>query len=246
MEFSGQQHLNKKTNITMLMKTICITVLLSLGSLLGMGQKLDKEFFLLGTLDEYMGRCRFGENDTQVDKYYPYEGHITSIIYSLFKKEYPDLECNVEPSGHKKLISKKLSVKVNDYFSLKQKSGSKVFIDNQWLPIYEGNLKEDIFQSDEQKYSYLAGVFLRYGQMQGDTLRGIRFANSAGKVEVCKKLLEQLGCKDIKFKSEDNIPRSNSFTFVPTKKLEAYLQKAMKLRKETPNLWPYQPTCPVR
>lgn len=230
----------------MLMKTTYITVILLLGSLLGIGQKLDKEFLLLGTLDEYMGRRLSGEDDIKVDRYYPYEGGIASVIYSLFKKNYPDLEYCMEPSGHKKLLSKKLSIKVNNYFLLEQKNGSKIFVNNQWVPIYDGNLKEDVFKSDKQRCSYLAGAFLRYGRVQEDSIRIIHFANSSGKVEVCKKLLKQLGCKDIKFVSEDRIPRSNTFTFVPTKKLEAFLQKAIKLRKETPIQKPYQLTYPIR
>ena len=230
----------------MLMKTTCITVILLLGSLLGMGQKLDKEFLLLGTLDEYMGRRLTGEDDVKVDRYYPYEGGIASVIYTLFKKKYPDLEYTMEASGHKKLLSKKLSVKVNNYFLLEQKNGSRTLINNQWVPIYNGNLKEDVFKSDKQRCSYLAGAFLRYGRVQGDSVRIIHFANSGGKVEVCEKLLKQLGCKDIKFLSEDRIPRSNTFSFVPTKKLEAFLQKAMKLRKETPIQKPYQLTYPIR
>lgn len=186
---------------------------------------LDKEFFLLGTLDEYLGRREDATNSV-VDWYYPHEGFVVRVLDSLLKKEYPGLECETEGSGHKQLLSKKLAGKVNAYFS---KDG-----------VREGSfmgakLKKGIFKTDEQKYSYLAGVFLRYGFLVKNDFR-IQFANAADKAELCKALFEELGC-NVKFESLKTIPRANKFYFTPEGKLEEYLLKAVMMRGNLSQRW---------
>lgn len=186
---------------------------------------LDKEFFLLGTLDEYLGRREDATNSV-VDWYYPHEGFVVRVLDSLFKKEYPDLVCETGASGHKQLLSKKLAGRVNDYFSKDgERKGSCM----------GAKLEKGVFKTDEQKYSYLAGVFLRYGFLVKSDFR-IQFANAADKVEVCKALFEELGC-NVKFESLKTIPCANKFYFTPEGKLEEYLLKAVMMRGNLSQRW---------
>lgn len=78
------------------------------------------------------------------------------VLDSLFKTEYPDLKCNVEPSGHMNLYSKELAYKVNEYFGIEGEKAEKDSFTG-------AKLNKDVFKTDKQRYSYLAGVFLRYG-----------------------------------------------------------------------------------
>lgn len=186
--------------------------------------KLNKDFFLLGTLDEYQGRYKREPKDVFVDMYYPHEGFVVRILDSLFREDYPDLDLEIEPSGHKNLHSQKLAYKVNKYFGIEGEKEKRI----------EGlatgaKLEKNIFKTDEQRYSYLAGVFLRYGLVIDGNFK-IKFANSAGKVEVCKMLFEELGYTDVKFECVNNIPVSNVFSFIPKGELKTYILYAIELR----------------
>ena len=183
---------------------------------------LDKDFFLLGTLDEYLGRRIREPKDVFVDAYYPHEGFVVRVLDSLFKTEYPDLKCNVEPSGHMNLYSKELAYKVNEYFGIEGEKAEKDSFTG-------AKLNKDVFKTDKQRYSYLAGVFLRYGTILKDDFK-IRFANAGGKVEICKMLFEELKCTGVEFEHLKAIPASNTFSFTPKGKLEVYLLYAVMLR----------------
>lgn len=211
------------------MKKLCLLSTLFLSILVAQAQeKLDKDFFLLGTLDEYMGK-RFYQDKPIVDQFYPNEGIIVSVLEPMLKTEYPDLTCKVEDSGHIILYSESLSKKIKEYYHITDKN----FQETNSSSI-EATLSINEFKNKQQKYSYLAGVFLKYGEVKNDRFF-LKFANNGNKINICKELLKELGGIDIKFESQKTIPAINTISFLADKELKQYLLKAQELKKNTKN-----------
>lgn len=217
------------------MKTTIIFILLlvEFSFCYSQNNQIDKEYFLLGTLDDYLGRRKNGEIDSTVDRHYPHEKMLTFFLDSLFKTEYPDLRSDTTSSGHRTLYSKKLSSKINHYYTFTESNVRSITEDNREVIVYYGTLKAGIFKKDLSKYSYLAGVFARYGTIKGDTFI-IKLANSTNKFKTCEKLLKTLRCENVETETLQTIPRANTITFTSTKKLKPYLLQTkewMKKRK---------------
>lgn len=211
------------------MKKLCLLSTLFLSILVVQAQeKLDKDFFLLGTLDEYMGK-RFYQDKPIVDQFYPNEGIIVSVLEPMLKTEYPDLTCKVEDSGHIILYSESLSKKIKEYYHITDKNFQETNSSH-----IEATLSINEFKNKQQKYSYLAGVFLKYGEVKNDRFF-LKFANNGNKINICKELLKELGGIDIKFESQKTIPAINTISFLTDKELKQYLLKAQELKKNTKN-----------
>ena len=87
------------------MKNIFIIFLLLIFLKLNYGQentcRLNNDYFLIGTLTDYMGREIYKKVEDRVDTYYKYEKALACAIDSLYIKEYPDLKLisNQETGG---------------------------------------------------------------------------------------------------------------------------------------------------
>jgi hypothetical protein len=143
----------------------------------------DKESFLIGTLDDYMGRehrltCNIlsdtailslpdeekrviakgvGNAYQKVDAYRQGERVVALLIDSLFRSEYPDLAIVDESEGTTTLYSAALRRTISGYYSYKPRG--YVFGDT----LYLGYIRRDRLKTEAQKISFLAGVFLRDG-----------------------------------------------------------------------------------
>lgn len=214
---------------------------------------IDNEYFLIGTLSDYMGREKYKGNEERVDKYYQSEKQLCLAIDSIFKKSYPDLV--FISSAHKiskkdeyELNSKKLAKKIESFYSFKYngKGTFKKFIDfdsinidslvktgnvieKYYDTIYEGTLKPKVFETQKQKLSFITGAYIRYGS-QVDSLYQIRVFNSSSKVKVLDDLLKDIGCTYVNYDIKQTIPMGHTVSFIPTKKLEDYFERYIKLK----------------
>ena len=83
--------------------------------------QFDKEFFLLGTLDDYMGRKKYPAVAERVDFYRSKNMLFPSFIETLFSKEYEDdwqMKTN-EKNGHLEIYSKSLAERINRFYEFK-------------------------------------------------------------------------------------------------------------------------------
>ena len=53
--------------------------------------KIDYDYFLLGTLGDYMGREKYLKTINRVDDYYKKDKSLVLFLDSLFRYKYPDL-----------------------------------------------------------------------------------------------------------------------------------------------------------
>ncbi len=203
----------KKLAITLLLFIRCFTY----------SQNLDKEYFVLGTLNDYMGRQVYSSSLTErIDMFYETEKPLMDTIIALF-----DNKILIEEDRKNYILkSEVLTQKLNNFYDFTFKSKSaKTYEDLQnkkMDSVFAGVLKENIFENKEQIYSFITGAYVRY-KRNDDSTYGIFIANSRSKAKLLYEKLLELGCEDVNYTTNQNIPVGHYVTFKPTKELEKYL-----------------------
>lgn len=183
---------------------------------------IEPTFFILGTLSDYMGRIWSIDREKQVDKYYPYERPFVAFLTKYIQTELNiTVDTIFEDKGHCKMYSEKLSETLNSF--------------------YEGNeLLSSKFKTDEQIYSFLTGVYYRYGEKLDSSIYKIQLANSP-KHNDCYQFLKQVGCGNIFYQRLKSVPTMFILYFEPTDILKAYLDSIEKnkieLKESFNNFW---------
>jgi hypothetical protein len=188
---------------------------------------IDKECFLIGTLDDYSGHWQtftLGRDSSShlimamkktnnpflqqalesadwyyqfVDRYYPSGKNLALLIQSLFGNEFPDLYM-VDPGD-------------DEAKNIRLHSASLTEVINGYYDyepqgpyttvftdtIYTGILKPEKFQTVRQKLSFLAGAFLHDGCQTEERGYHLSMPNSLSKAKLCAKLLEEFECTNI-------------------------------------------------
>ena len=200
------------------MKSTTILILLLQFSLFAQKSnlELDNNYFLLGTLSDYMGRTKSADFNHCVERLNE-NTEKTLILHldTIFKKKYTDYHFD---STRKAIFSEKLSNEVNAFYDFKSIAGYTMNYDT----IYRGTLKQNIFNTELQKISFIAGIYSRFGEINKEEYF-IRLLNSTSKFSECLTILKQLGCTDIKTIILKNIPLNQIVYFEPSKKLKEYL-----------------------
>jgi len=191
-------------------------------------QKYDKEFFLIGTLNEYMGYQR---TFTNADDFYYQRIDIMGkkdlqkalFIDSLFNVDYPDI--TIVDNGASlgiKMYSPTLSKRIDDYYNYATSGIMTVKRDT----VYMGKLKKEKFVTEKQIVSFLMGAYLSYGEYND------RFSmpNAPSKARLCEEFLKGLGCENVDYNYVNSIPAGNYVTFKPSKKIIEVLNDAELLR----------------
>jgi hypothetical protein len=163
------------------------------------------DYFILGTLSDYLGRFYKVKKKGQVDCYYKSEKPVMDYLNAYIEKEYKlKWDSVTENTRSYKTYSKELSTILNQYYE------------------NDGHLKEDIFQNHEQIGSFLLGAYYRYGEQLYDSVYKIRSTNSP-KNNQYYLLLKKIGCKNILYKHLDYIPAHDILYFEASEKLTKYL-----------------------
>ncbi len=218
-------------------------------------KKYNKNYFLIGMLNEYMGYQR---TFTAGNDFYYQRINIMNrndlkealFIDALFSDEYPDIKIvrNGAPMGIK-LYSPVLSKKIDSYYNYSPGPTCTVQRDT----IYSGNLKTEKFITKKQKRSFLLGAYLCYGKDQNDTKSIIQLLkkenlleenkayesgfyafsmpNAASKAQLCELLLNDLACKEVKYIYRRSIPAGNFVLFKPSRKTLKIITEAELLEQ---------------
>lgn len=206
-------------------------------------KKYDKEFFLIGTLNEYMGYQRtFSKSDyfyyQRIDIMSKNDLKYALFIDSLFSVDYKDITIvnNGAPQGIK-MYSPTLSKRVDDFYDY---SPGSTFT-GQMDTVYSGKLKKQKFVTDKQIYSFLLGAYLRYGEDKNRTniitqllkkenkidsaklyeneCYAFNLPNAPSKAKLCGELLKGLGCESVDYIYRTSIPAGHFVIFNPTRKM---------------------------
>ncbi|WP_210464806.1 hypothetical protein [Rufibacter roseolus] len=204
-------------------------------------QKLLVTPYVLGLVDDYNGRNWIKEDpeeSTVVDKFHNTEIKLVTFLDSLItaenKKTYNKiLFTNVKwekPDCYycqdfRRIYAKRLVEQMNEAYSFKWKDQ----VDAKQQKIYQGVLKPKAFETNQEKCSFLAGAFVRYGVFEEDQYTFL-LANTNSKYDAIIRELKALKCniKDFSQKGED--PVIQKVSFVPTRELKAYLDKQERIR----------------
>lgn len=214
---------------------------------------INNDYFLIGTLSDYMGREKYEKVEDRVDKYYQSEKQLCLTIDSIFKNSYPDLEFSssvhkISKKNEFELYSKGVAEKIDSFYSYKA-SGRMAyngqveieklnldsltrtpnFLSTYFDTIYTGRLKSNVFETEKQKLSFITGAYVRYG-WNTDSLYHIRVSNSISKVRILNELLKDVGCTNVDYEIRRNIPTGHTVTFIPTEQLYDYFEKYIKLK----------------
>lgn len=184
----------------------------------GITANLNPDYFLLGTFSDYMGRFRYINRETQVDRYYPYEKPLAEYISAFILKNYNvAAKPKYSDSGHSEIYSEEIARKLHSYYT------------------EAGVLKNDIFDTPEKKYSFLSGIILRHGELLFDDVFRVTLSNSYNG-ELVYNLIKDLGCDKIIYKiRRNNIPVTQVFYFKATPTIMAYYALSSNVNKATVN-----------
>lgn len=215
---------------------------------------IENNYFLVGTLSDYMGREKYEKVEERVDKYSQSEKQLCFAIDSIFKISNPDIEFSssvhkISKKDEYELHSKTLAEKITSFYSyrpsgrmaytgeeeierlnLDSLTKTPDFYSSYFDTIYTGRLKTNVFETDKQKISFVTGAYVRYG-WNTDSLYQIRIFNSVSKVRILNDLLIQLGCDNVDYEIKKGyIPTGHTVSFIPTVQLKDYFEKYIRLK----------------
>jgi hypothetical protein len=217
-----------KTKLSKQFVFLFITVLV-LSGFYNSAQSQNKnlnEFFILGTLSDYKGRTLDPKHSNLIDRYYPSEGIIVAVVDSLINANYPGNGYKSVEKARTTITSDSLAIRLNAYYDFKP---SRAYTARR-VEYLKGTLKNNIFQNEQEKLAFLAGVFFRFGSIPDSTYR-IIIANSTSKAKICSQLLKEFGCQPYYNIHRDIIPFGHVISFHPSPKVLAYLKRYELLDK---------------
>ncbi len=242
------------------MKTLTFIPILILFSLFCNAQssdiKIDYDFFLLGTLNDYMGREKYKEIDNRVDEYSQNSKSLVLFLDSVFQDKYPDMIITTnKKTGRLELLSMLLSQKINEFYFYKPsgrgaysgKADFKTlnfdsltnipdFLTTHFDTIFTGRIKGDIFKNDTERFSFIAGAYIRFGG-EKDSLYYISVANSISKVRVATEQLKDLKCTNVEYVMKKGyLPVGHTVYFTPTEELKNYLKTIKQMLRVHANI----------
>src|SRR5690606_16806649 len=175
------------------MKKLVITLLLFI-SCFAYSQNLDKEYFVLGTLNDYMGRQVYSSSLTErIDVFSETEKPLMDTIIALFDNKMLIEEDRKNYILKSEALTQKLNSLYDFTFSSKSAKTYEDLQNKKLDSVFAGVLKEDIFENKEQIYSFITGAYVRH-KRNDDSTYGIFIANSRSKAKLLYEKLLELGC----------------------------------------------------
>ncbi|WP_207430137.1 hypothetical protein [Sabulibacter ruber] len=196
---------------------------------------------MIGLVDDYQGRKWIKDDpneSTFIDKFHATENILYTYLDLLIKEEnrrsYDKVQTTFvkweKPNcfychEFKRLLSTRLSEKVNEAYEFKWNKET----DPKGNKVYVGTLKPKVFKEDVEKYSFIAGAYVRYGSRE-EELYTIKFTNSLSKFDAVLRELKAIRCEIEKVDVSDGASVVQQISFKPSKELKVYLDKQEKLR----------------
>lgn len=183
-------------------------------------QDIDSKFLLLGSLSDYMGRrCEKFTDTSEVERFNKIEKLLADTISKLLSVRYSDLTLDTTEFGIRNLGSVNLNEDVNQFYDFFPSGAYTMRGDT----VFYGKLRANIFENEDQVYSFLLGAYLRFGFNNGNSYFYF-LGNSLSKASIIVGLLNQLKCADVVYTvDKESIPNGHAISFIPTGKLKDIL-----------------------
>jgi hypothetical protein len=215
------------------MRLILTTSLVTLSLLVHAQSKVDLTYFAFGLVNDYSGRQLVLTDSLElkkVDRCHETEIDILNYLDSLVRVENsfraPDNQIDRKimresDCGNCQEFVAYYSKRLADDLNGKHRFKFNETWDGRGRKNYSGLIKKTAIKSREQRLSFLAGAYLRYGQREGKLYK-FSFANSERKFRMIRKSLRRTRCKIISIKTiKDRLPNSQHLEFIPTKELKS-------------------------
>jgi hypothetical protein len=189
-------------------------------------------FFILGFLDEYLGR-RIEKKGDFVEHFYCneqgkallFEKYLYKLkterkINTVIRKELEP--CETQDEAHTYFYSLELKKLINSYYKFQFRRQGFCQNDKiRYRKIAEAFVRKDVFKNNQMwKLAYLAGAYSRYGYGESFV-----FANADHKVILIIDLLNDLGCLLVTHITSPTIPRIHRIYFQPTEEIREWLTR---------------------
>ncbi|RNI30560.1 hypothetical protein [Rufibacter latericius] len=223
------------------MKKLLLLALLSCCFFPAQAQKILVKPYVLGLVDDFEGRNWAKDNpeeNTLVDKFHSTEVSLVTYLDSLIKEENKRtydkvLITNVKwekkdcyyCQEFRRIMSKQMVAQMHEAYSFKWKD----LEDEKHYKIYTGVLKPKFLEKDQERYSFLAGAYVRYGSNEED-LYSFKLSSSKSKFDAILRELKTLKCTIKKVDVKEGETILQQVTFIPSPNLKAYLDKQERLR----------------
>jgi hypothetical protein len=209
------------------------------------GGKADTVFFVLGFLDEYLGRF-FVEDDDRIERFYCNEQDKAALFRRLIVKLAgeqgldPTLRDETTQQCLISYHSRGIADRLNSCYQYQATNDEAIrAADGTYRRTASASLGNYLFLRDghgagrgnglsdealhrRRALAYLAGAWTRYGS--GDQFL---FANSHEKATLIAQLLTGLGCHDVRFVEVTlGAPHTNWVRFEPTEEVKEWLARA--------------------
>jgi hypothetical protein len=208
------------------------------------GDKADTVFFVLGALDEYLGRHIVEDGDVVAHFYCSERDTAVTIrrqVVTLAGEQGLDPHVREESGPDCGVVfhSKSVADRLNSCYSYSARIGALVSGDDGTMRRFaEASLGIKLFEKEgsgrtteagwpesvfhrRRALAYLAGAWMRYHRN-----KDFVFANAQSKAALVAELLHRLCCHQIRIESTiGRIPQANIVHFEPTEEVKAWLEK---------------------
>ncbi|MGJ1324800.1 hypothetical protein ACR780_19145 [Sphingobacterium faecium] len=183
------------------------------------------DYFMLGTFSDYLDRFNGRNKEINIDEYGSSEKALFTYLAAFLEDNYQvKIEKKIYNDIQSELNNPQLAQHFNTFYT------------------DDGHLIDENFDKDEsRKYSFLLGLYIRYGERVYDDVYKIRIINSS-KDKILYPLLKDLGCNKIYYKMLRNfIPVSEYFYFEATPIMIKYFKTVDSIKADDLNVFVQHP-----
>lgn len=199
-------------------------------------------YFILGCLDEYLGRTIVEKEADVVEHFYSSEVQASQVFEKYLKRLVSEENINTQirkevqtDGGHILFHSPELYQRINSMYTYDFNKSSQRVSKNPggpWVRAVKTFVSINIFNEQDKtaKLSYLAGAYARYGNRFDDNDFGFNTANASHKMDLIEELLKEFGCREVTHEMSDPeaIPISHTVIFVASPEIKKLFDSVSK------------------
>ncbi len=200
-------------------------------------------YFILGCLDEYMGRAIIEKDADGVASFYSSEVQASQVFEKYLRllvaeeSIHTEIRKEISDGGHISFHSPELYQRINSMYPHSFENSHTMIKPHKnpngpYVRMVEAFISMDVFKGQDKaaKLSYLAGAYARYGFWGYDNRFAFRMTNAAHKIDLIAELLKEFGCSDVSHETSDPkaIPMSHTLKFAASPDVKEIFDRVSK------------------